>query len=50
MMQAVRAPQSQPATVAVLIFSASISAMMSTATTDCWPLRGVSADRKRVLP
>ncbi|MCY1217609.1 hypothetical protein D9M72_295280 [compost metagenome] len=50
MMHAVRAPQSQPATVATGIFSASISATMSTATADCCPLRGVSADRKRVVP
>src|SRR6202012_2372825 len=43
MMLAVRAPQSKPATVAFLIFSASISAMMSEAMAACCPLRGVSA-------
>jgi len=29
--------------------SASMSAMTSTATAACWPLRGVSSDRKRVV-
>ena len=32
------------------ILSASINAMISTATTDCWPLRKVSLERKRVVP
>ena len=50
MMLAVRAPQSKPPTTAFSIFSASISAMMSTASADCWPLRKVSLDRKRVVP
>ncbi len=39
MMSAVRAPQSNPPMTAFWIFSASISAMMSRATTDCCPLR-----------
>jgi hypothetical protein len=30
--------------------SASISAMTSAARAACWPLRGVSPDRKRVIP
>ena len=42
MMLAVRAPQSQPATMAFSISSASIRAMMSAAIADCWPLRDVS--------
>ncbi len=50
MMSAVRAPQSKPASTAVWIFSASISAMVSTATADGWPLRTVSLERKRVGP
>ena len=49
-MLAVRAPQSNPATTARSIPSASINATVSTATTDCWPLRGVSSRRKRVVP
>ena len=49
-MLAVRAPQSQPPMTAFSILSASINAMTSTATADCWPLRGVSAERKRVVP
>ena len=32
------------------IFSASISAMMSTASAACWPLRRCLSERKRVLP
>ncbi|MNL41861.1 hypothetical protein D3C87_1642880 [compost metagenome] len=50
MMSAVRAPQSKPAMTARSIFNASISAMMSAAMAACWPLRGVSDDRKRVDP
>ena len=50
MMSAVRAPQSKPATTAFSIRSASIRAMMSTAMTACWPLRGVSLDRNCVAP
>ena len=46
-MPAVRAPQSKPATTALSIFSASIRAMTSVASAPCWPLRGVSAERKR---
>ena len=49
-MSAVRAPQSKPAMIAFSILSASIKAMMSTATADGWPLRTVSLDRKRVVP
>ena len=36
--------------VAFSILSASIKAMMSTANADCWPLRNVSLERKRVVP
>jgi hypothetical protein len=50
MMAAVRDPQSNPATVARSISRASISAVASTANATCSPLRGVSADRKRVVP
>ncbi|MNU09892.1 hypothetical protein D3C72_2567310 [compost metagenome] len=50
MMQAVRAPQSKPPMTDLGIFSASISAMMSSATADCCALRKVAADRKRVVP
>ena len=50
MMAAVRAPQSKPAMMAFWIFRASIRAMMSRATTDCWALRNVSLARKRVVP
>ena len=32
------------------MFSASIKAMISTASTDCWPFRGVDSERKRVVP
>jgi hypothetical protein len=46
----VRAPQSQPAIVAFSMRSASIRAMTSAATADCWPLRLVSLDKKRVVP
>ena len=49
-MSAVRAPQSKPATIARSISSASISAMVSTATTDCWPLRSVSSREKAGRP
>jgi hypothetical protein len=49
-MLAVRAPQSNPARIAFSILSASIKAMMSKATTDCWPFRSVSLERKRVEP
>ena len=41
-MFAVRAPQSQPAIVALSMPSASIRAMTSAASADCWPLRIVS--------
>lgn len=50
MMSAVRAPQSNPARIAFSIFSASMSAMMSSAITDCWALRNVLSDRNRVVP
>jgi hypothetical protein len=49
-MSAVRAPQSKPARVAFPIRSASIKATISSATTDCWPLRNVSPERNRVVP
>ena len=39
MTAALRAPQSKPAMVAVGILSASMRAMMSCATADCWALR-----------
>ena len=42
MMQAVRAPQSNPPTTACWILRASINARMSAANAPCWPLRGVS--------
>jgi hypothetical protein len=47
---AVRAPQSAPATTAFSIPRASINATVSTARTDCCPLRNVSSERKRVVP
>jgi hypothetical protein len=50
MISAVRAPQSNPAMVALGILSASISAIVSAAIAAGWPLRTVSAERKRVLP
>jgi hypothetical protein len=49
-MPADRAPQSKPAMVARWIFSASIRAMTSDASAAGSPLRGMSAERKRVLP
>ena len=48
MMFAVRAPQSQPARIALSIARASIRAMMSIATTACWAFRRFPPDRKRV--
>jgi hypothetical protein len=36
--------------IAFSILRASIKAMLSTATTDCWPLRTVAFERKRVVP
>ena len=42
--------QSNPARMAFWIFSASINAMTSTASTACWPFRNVSLERKRVVP
>jgi hypothetical protein len=50
MMSAVREPQSYPAKTARLIRSASSSAITSRATTDCWALRNVDADRNVVVP
>ena len=50
MTAAVRAPQSKPAMVAVWILSASMRAMMSCATADCWALRMVVLERKVVVP
>jgi len=47
---AVRAPQSKPARIAFSIPSASIKAMASIASTDCWPLRTVASERNRVEP
>ena len=47
---AVRAPQSNPATIAQSISSASRRAIASTASAACSPLRTVSSERKRVLP
>ena len=49
-MSAVRAPQSNPATIARSIRSASSSASASIASAACWPLRAVSSERKRVVP
>ena len=49
-MSAVRAPQSKPATTAVSMPSASIKAIVSTASAACSPLRTVSSERKRVVP
>ena len=40
----------KPPRIAFPIWRASIKAMMSNATTDCWPLRNVSPERKRVVP
>ena len=45
-MLAVRAPQSKPARIAFSILSASIKAMMSTASADGWPLRRRVARKK----
>ena len=45
-MSAVRAPQSKPATIAFSIPSASISAMASTASAACSPLRNVSSEQE----
>jgi hypothetical protein len=42
--------QSKPATIAFLILRASMSAMVSMASADCWPLRNVLPERKRVVP
>jgi hypothetical protein len=50
MMLAVRAPQSNAPMTAFPIFSASMNAMMSTATAACWPFRNVSLERNRVVP
>ena len=50
MMSAVRAPQSKPAMIDFWMFRASIKARMSSATTDGWPLRKVSLERKLVVP
>ena len=49
-MSAVRAPQSNPATIAVSMSSASISAISVDRQAACWPLRTVSSDRNRVVP
>ena len=46
MMSAVRAPQSNPARIAFSILSASIKAMMSTASADGWPLRTAVTRKK----
>src|SRR5262245_28079739 len=47
-MLAVRAPQSKAPTVALSILSAPIKAMASTASADCWPVRGVSLARRAI--
>ena len=47
---AVRAPQSKPATIAWSTPSASSSAIASTASTACCPLRTASPERNRVGP
>jgi hypothetical protein len=43
-------PQSTPPTIACRILSASMTTIISSARADCWPLRTVSAERKRVGP
>lgn len=40
----------KPPMIAFSILSASINAMMSSATTDCWPLRMLSPERNFVVP
>ena len=50
MMLAIPAPQLKPPMAAFSIFRASIIAIMSAATTKCWPFRAVFVERKRVVP
>ena len=49
-MSAVRAPQSNPARMALLMLSASIKATRSMASAAGWPLWSLCSERNRVLP